>query len=62
MVKVRDYAPKVRSEANRSSVRELDSRNIHTARLDVRNVGRESRWRKERRVLAVCEVHVAVEA
>jgi hypothetical protein len=35
---------------------------MHTARLDVREVGRESRWRKERRVLAVCEVHVAVEA
>jgi alpha-beta hydrolase superfamily lysophospholipase len=57
MMKVR-----LRSEANRSFIRELDSRGIHTARLDVRGVGRESRWRKERRVLAVCEVHVAVEA
>jgi hypothetical protein len=61
MVKVR-LAPKVSSEANRSSIRELDNRGMHTARLDVRGVGRESRWRKERRVFAVCEVYVAVEA
>jgi hypothetical protein len=52
----------VTSEANQRTIRELDSRDKHTARLDVREIGRETRWREERRVLAVCDVHVAVEA
>jgi hypothetical protein len=50
------------TEAKRRIIRELDSRDKHTARLDVREIGREYRWSEERRVFAVCEVHVAVEA